>query len=77
VRQEDLFPGIIMRVFLIHNVRIRKIIIISFDYTHAPFPYAVLCEFTYFSIYAIINLIMAKAPDRGSFPLDHFHECDD
>lgn len=20
---------------------------------------------------------MAKAPDRGSFPLDHFHECDD
>lgn len=19
---------------------------------------------------------MAKAPDRGSFPLDHFHECD-
>lgn len=20
---------------------------------------------------------MARAPDRGSFPLDHFHECDD
>jgi len=20
---------------------------------------------------------MAKAPDRGSFPLDHFHECDE
>ena len=19
---------------------------------------------------------MAKAPDKGSFPLDHFHECD-
>lgn len=19
---------------------------------------------------------MSKAPDRGSFPLDHFHECD-
>lgn len=20
---------------------------------------------------------MAKAPDKGSFPLDHFHECDE
>ena len=20
---------------------------------------------------------MSKAPDKGSFPLDHFHECDD
>lgn len=24
----------------------------------------------------IINSPMAKAPDKGSFPLDHFHECD-